>query len=473
MPTVENADGTHKRLARYLQRLREHRTQLAAIADPAQRRSFALPLAQIMIADLGAAMKPPCKDWNDVLANPTAVGGELCDVSNDEFQSLVRDYAGFFNELVRLTAHATDGADPDNFTSLSNFLAEPDVPVNWIVDGFAPAGGLSLIVAKPKAGKSTLARYIAVCVARGVPCLGRATSQGPVLYVSIEERRRDVRDHFKRLTAGCPELPIHVHVGQVAGTPAKATREGIRAHRVAWLAREIERHRPVLVVVDTWGKFLNVKDNNDYAEGLEAAQPIVDLARNTDAHLGFTHHAKKSEAELIDSVLGSTAIAASVDTILLIRRLPDKIRTLASNQRVGEDLDESVVLLDKTAGTLAMPGTLDAVRRGHAIDAVVRVVRAAHPTPLGERDICERAGMQRAVTLAALRDAVMDALLSRSGEGKRGKPFRWSMFENGEREGINKTKESENGENGGMDCSPAFVNSVPGSQNQREPGEEG
>src|SRR5262249_38060530 len=189
----------------------------------------------------------------------------------------------------------------------SDSPAEPDEPVNWIVEGLLAVGGLSLVGAKPKVGKSTLARYIAHCVARGVACLGRRVHAGPVLYVSIEERRRDVRAHFARL-GNTDDLDLHVHVEPVPGTPAGNNREAIRQHRVAWLAAEIKRLRPVLVVIDTWGRFVAVKDGNDYAEATAATDPLIALARDTDTHLLFTHHARKGEGELIDALLGSTAI---------------------------------------------------------------------------------------------------------------------------------------------------------------------
>jgi hypothetical protein len=38
---------------------------------------------------------------------------------------------------------------------ISELLGEPDEPENWLVDGLLPTGGLSVLVGKPKAGKST------------------------------------------------------------------------------------------------------------------------------------------------------------------------------------------------------------------------------------------------------------------------------------------------------------------------------
>jgi hypothetical protein len=360
------------------------------------------------------------------------------------------------------------------FRRLRDFLAEPDETVNWVVDNMLPTGGLSLLGAKPKVGKSTLARYIGHCVASDVPCLSRPTSRGPVLYVSIEERRRDVRAHFG-LLAGAGDLDLHVHVGPVPGTPTGGSREAVRRHRIAWLTSEIRRFRPVLVIIDTWGRFVAVKDGNDYAEATEASEPLIELARSSGTHLLFTHHAKKSEAELIDSLLGSVAIVGSVDTVLLERRQRDKTRTLESNQRVGDDLDETVLVLDKDTGTLRLAGSLDEARLEGAMKACLAcLVRVSSAT---EQEIRDAVTGENELIAKALREAVRRGLVTRSGEGKAGKPYVYSVSrtrgETGETDKTDKHAQDgsrplvrlvrENADRGGR-----VVDAAP----QREPGED-
>ena len=82
------------------------------------------------------------------------------------------------------------------FVSLADLLNEPDEAVQYVVHDLLPAGGTSLLAGKPKAGKSTLARCLALCVARGDNWLGRECRQGTVLYLGLEEKRSEVRRHF-------------------------------------------------------------------------------------------------------------------------------------------------------------------------------------------------------------------------------------------------------------------------------------
>jgi len=80
-----------------------------------------------------------------------------------------------------------------NLTSLAGLLKEPEEKVTWILDGILPAEGLSLMAGKPKAGKSTFARCLALAVAQGQPFMNRATVKGTVLYLALEEKRSEVK----------------------------------------------------------------------------------------------------------------------------------------------------------------------------------------------------------------------------------------------------------------------------------------
>lgn len=64
------------------------------------------------------------------------------------------------------------------------------------------------------------------------------------------------------------------------------------------------------------------KDLNDYAEVTAKFEPLLSLARGTGAALLLVHHAGKSPRAGIDAILGSTALAGSVDNVMVLRRSP-------------------------------------------------------------------------------------------------------------------------------------------------------
>ena len=76
-------------------------------------------------------------------------------------------------------------------------------------DKTLPRGGFSICAAKPKVGKSTLARNLAVAVSQGREFFGRATTQGRVIYLCLEEKRAEVARHFRQMKASGQNIIIH------------------------------------------------------------------------------------------------------------------------------------------------------------------------------------------------------------------------------------------------------------------------
>ena len=101
--------------------------------------------------------------------------------------------------------------------SAGALLDEHEKSSDWLVEGLLPAGGTSLLLGKPKAGKSSIARILASKVALGERWHGRATKAGPALYVALDERRATVRGHCRTLVDGAKHddrdlLRKHVYI---------------------------------------------------------------------------------------------------------------------------------------------------------------------------------------------------------------------------------------------------------------------
>lgn len=213
----------------------------------------------------------------------------------------------------------------------------PDREVRWVVDDLIPAHGLSLLVAKPKVGKSTLARALAVAVAAGRPFLDRDVAQGPVVYVLFkgEGLEDEIKREWRRL--GRPDgSPLYLlDATQVEGRQALAT-----------LAESVRNVQPRIVIVDTLQHIARVKDMNSYSEVHEKLIPIHRVARG--APIMLLHHSPKSEREdVADAALGSTALYGASEVMIRLRR--DKkdpsIRYLDSQGRYGE-LEPHVLEID-------------------------------------------------------------------------------------------------------------------------------
>ena len=283
-------------------------------------------------------------------------------------------------------------------TPIADLLAEQEESCAWLVEGLLPAAGLSLIAGKPKAGKSTAARCLALAVARGEPWLGLPTRTGLVFYLGFEEKRGEVSSHFRCMGAR-PDDMLEVLIGQA---PDDA---------LHLLRASAERCRPALIIVDTVARLVRVNDWNDYAQVTRALEPVLALARETGAAVLLVHHAGKGERAGGDAILGSTAIFAAVDTALFLRR-SDRYRTLCSQQRYGEDLEELTVMLDHETGWLSRGVAREEADDAEAADAIRDYLR-------GQLESAEEGTIPVVLTITrkrGIRDRPVRRWLRRRGE---------------------------------------------------------
>ena len=296
--------------------------------------------------------------------------------------------------------------------SVAELLSEPEEEVAWIVDRMLPAGGISMLVAKPKVGKSTMARNLALAVARGEAFFGRGCECGTVLYLALEEKRGEVRVHLEQM--GASDEDLHLHFGS---SPEDALK---------WVERLIREYNPRLVVIDPLFLFVRIKDGNDYAEVTRVLEPLRNLARGSGTHILVTHHMGKGGGEDGDGTLGSTALFGAVDTLFEYRKRGDK-RVVKTIQRgSGEDLEETVVEFDKETGLVTSGGTAEAVRRQDIRKGILDALADGAQT---EEEIKVKAGGDRRLVQLVLRDLVEEKIVPRSGVGKKGDPYRYGVVD--------------------------------------------
>jgi hypothetical protein len=323
--------------------------------------------------------------------------------------------------IARASAGATPGAEKQkgfSWTLAEHALEEPPEHTAFTVEGMLPAGGVSLWGAKPKVGKSVMVRNLAVCVARGEPFLERACHQGVVLIAALEEKRAEVIDHLRRM--GVTDELVHLHTGSA---PA-STKQGLAA-----LAVSIMVYQPTLVVIDPVFKFVRVKDSSDYAELTRELEPIIELARQTNAHIAVTHHLGKATREGGDDVLGSTAIFGAVDSLILMRRRKDNVRTIETIQRYGADLAETAVPMDEASGTVSLGAAVTELKLTEAKAKVLEVLgKFAADYWADATRIREEAGLARSIAIQVLKELVDAGDVEVKGAGKRNDPFLYKLF---------------------------------------------
>jgi hypothetical protein len=289
---------------------------------------------------------------------------------------------------------------------LGKLLSKPHVEVDWLVAGRLVAGSVSMFASKPKVGKSTTVRCLALSVARGEPFLGWKVKQGDVIYLNLEERIEDVVEAFRSL-------------GAVPGDSIQITDKG----DVAALTATLRKRRPALLVVDPLFRLIAVKDEKAYAEVYARMGSLIDVARETGTHITCMHHSpKQAREDAIDSPLGSTALGGAVSSLFELRRNPETgMRTIRSTQRVGDDLPEMVLRFDPESRSVRLDGTRKQFEVNNLKPLIWAALSDVGSTESQVFDVVEHG--KTAAKRVALRSLYKDGKVERSGSGRKGDPY--------------------------------------------------
>ena len=177
----------------------------------------------------------------------------------------------------------------------------------FVVDGMLREGGFLSLCAKPKTGKSSLTRHLAVCCAKGKPFLGRDVVRGETLLISIEDSLEHV-DTCLRALEYDPQVDEAIHLVDFVSNKLE--------DNIAAISSTLQAHPNIrIVVLDTLAKVVKVKDSNDYDAWLPVFGKIRDLLRNFPSIgiVALVHLKKVTGDDIFDSMLGSSAIRSECD----------------------------------------------------------------------------------------------------------------------------------------------------------------
>lgn len=319
----------------------------------------------------------------------------------------------FRDELMQAFKSATPIPRPNPVASpqsrsisIAELFDAPIEETTWLVDGLLPAGGIGLLASPPKAGKSVFARNMALAVARGARFLDRRCEAGTVLWCAFEERQEDVVADFKSMGVDRTD-PIRFHFGS---SPIDA---------VAWINAECEAHKVSLLVLDTWHKFSLIENINNYAEVSRANEPLMKLSREKGVAQLWVHHTNKGLGQDGAQVLGSQSLFAACDSLLIISRAPDGVRTLRTIQRRGDDLEPTVLAMndDKQIASAGGKFSHDVAK------AEQQILDVLGPEQTSRVELMRRSALRRTLFYSALNSLIEKGLVERVGLGNRVSPF--------------------------------------------------
>lgn len=223
----------------------------------------------------------------------------------------------------------------------ATLMAKPFVPLPFIVDTLL-SQGLHILAGSPKVGKSWLALWLAVTVAKGEPIWGMPVKQGTTLYLCLEDSQLRIQNRLLDITEDAPPT---VHFS----TEAALLGRGLEEQLESFLS---EHPDTILVIIDTLQMIRGTNYENTYANDY---RDLSVLKRLTDAHgiaILLIHHLRKEPAEDVFSrISGTTAISGAVDSsfTLVEDRRGSRRATLYC---VGRDIEYREISLERSEDNL-------------------------------------------------------------------------------------------------------------------------
>lgn len=191
--------------------------------------------------------------------------------------------------------HTIDGA---------TLMSLPLQPPNFVVDTLL-SQGLHILAGSPKVGKSWLALWLAVTVAKGQPVWNLSARQGTTLYLCLEDSQLRIQNRLFEITE---DAPPSVHFC----TDSLVLGQGLEEQLEIFLS---EYKDTVLVIIDTLQMIRGTSYDNTYANDYRDLSVLKKIADAHGVAILLIHHLRKEKADdVFNQISGTTAISGAVDS---------------------------------------------------------------------------------------------------------------------------------------------------------------
>jgi hypothetical protein len=203
-------------------------------------------------------------------------------------------------------------------------------PPDYIIADWMVRKEQSFLAGESQSGKSFLATHAGLCVAAGMPFMGKAVKQGLVIYLAAEsgtgvldQRIPAWMEHYGQKLG---DIPFEVLTSRV--DLFRGASDGGHIEQLIEATSNIGREwgmDPALVIIDTFNKVMPGGNEND---GRDVSRVLVNMdriSRETGAHVCTVHHLPKAGG----TMRGHGSLKADVDTVAMLTVDPaTKIRTM-------------------------------------------------------------------------------------------------------------------------------------------------
>ena len=209
----------------------------------------------------------------------------------------------------------------------------PMKPIEYCVDGLI-SQGLFILAGAPKVGKSWLALDMCLSIAKREKVLGKATSCGHAVYLSLEDSLIRLQNRLYELT---DDPSDNLHFAIMAESISNGLPEQIEYCRKRFDDLKI-------VFIDTLQMVRNESESS-YGSDYKELSVLKALADKLGIAIVLVHHTRKcADSDPFNMISGSTGLSGCVDGSMVLIESKRGSRT-AKLHCVGRDIENAEINL--------------------------------------------------------------------------------------------------------------------------------
>lgn len=236
--------------------------------------------------------------------------------------------------------------------TIADVLTNPPLPPTFWIDQLLPAGLLTLLSAHGGTGKSMLALQAAVCLAQGIPFMGKTVTPCRVLFYSAEDSMEIIRHRIAKICTHMQVAPemIAQNMRLIDATENPCLYEETTAgkHEVTpgytKLQELVLSFNADVVIIDNASDTFNANENNrSHVRGF--LRSLVRIGKNRRTIILLLTHIDKNTVQRnynSEGYSGSTAWHNSARSRLYLTKTPDATLKIEHQKSNHGKLSEAI-----------------------------------------------------------------------------------------------------------------------------------
>ena len=256
-----------------------------------------------------------------------------------------------------------------NILSVDELTSKTFPPIKWLVEPLLPQPSLTMIAGPPKVGKSWLCLLFALHLAK---------HQHQIVYVANEDNERRLQSRLLSVDLFPPE-----GIFFIAGLSNEVQIPKGQASHAFIRALAAKYPNLTCIVIDTFASIRaetprgNKKD--EYTLLHDEISALRRITYETGVSIILVHHTRKasdSDQNPVERLLGSQAIGATVDTIMVLKQATGSLDVELHAK--GKDIEQQDLLLEWQGPGFHWPKEINEAKLGEFQEVCLELIRK-HP----------------------------------------------------------------------------------------------